>query len=261
MFTTSTHVSIFEGPDGASLGDAIVRSGHLAPSLGAGLVHRMRPVGHGLDTLTLTATTVRFERDSEIIAQGAAVEYCYQIVSGCVRTVRLLEDGRRQVGEFLFPGDVVGWETVDEHEFAAEAVTAATLRRLPVRAVEDQADTDHAFAQMLRRYMAGQVRVARGRLVLLGRKTASERIASFLLEMHVRLQTLEPSSQEDCQAGMLLDLPMSRQDVADYLGLTTETVCRGLSELRRLGMIDTRRTRIAICDLRALGLAGSDRLH
>jgi CRP/FNR family nitrogen fixation transcriptional regulator len=262
MFIISADVSIAKSPAGASpsnvsAGEVNPLNGDRVASVGAGLVHQMHPTRHGLDTLALTATTIRLERDNEIIAQGAAVEYCFQIVSGCVRTVRLLEDGRRQVGEFLFSGDVFGWETVDEHEFAAEAVTTTTLRRLRVRAVEDRADSDRVFAQTLRRYMAGQIRLTRSRLILLGRKTASERIASFLLEMRERLQGLDHASQDRTT----LDLPMSRLDMADYLGLTIETVCRGLGELRRHGMIDIQRTRVTILDRQALGLAGSDRLH
>ncbi len=204
------------------------------------------------DPLMPAAMAVQVDRDGEITAQGAPAAYCFQVVAGCVRTVKLLEDGRRSIGEFLLAGDFFGWEAVGEHEFAAEAVTPVTLRRFRVSAIEERADRDHAFARTLRRYLAGQVRVARGRLVLLGRKTAFERIASFLLEMESRLRA---SGNE------VMMLPMSRADMADYLGLTIETVCRGLTELRRNGMIAVDRGQIAIHDRAALGLAGSDRLH
>ena len=205
-----------------------------------------------LGPLVLIAATVHLDRDAEIIAQGARAENCFQVVSGCVRTVRLLEDGRRQVGEFLFAGDVFGWDAVGEHEFAAEAVSPVTLRRLRLSTLEERADEDRRFAQRLRRYTADQVRLARSRLVLLGRKTASERIASFLLEMCERL---------DHSGKAVIELPMSRADMADYLGLTIETVCRGLTELRRRGTIAVERTRVAIQDPRALALAGSDWLQ
>lgn len=202
--------------------------------------------------LSNIAATLRFARDQEIAAQGAKAEYCFQILSGCVRTVRLLEDGRRQVGEFLFAGDVFGWETVGLHDFSAEAVTPAVLRRVPLAAIVDRAESDGAFAHELCRYSAEQVRRARGRLVSLCRKTAAERIASFLAEMRDRLAV---SPRET------IELPMSRCDMADYLGLTIETVCRGLTELRRLGTISVDRARIVIRDDRALENAGSDRLH
>lgn len=217
-----------------------------------------------LGPLILIAATLDHDRDEEIIAQGARAENCFQVVRGCVRTVRLLEDGRRQVGEFLFAGDLFGWDTVGEHEFAAEAVTPVTMRRLRLSVVEAWADEDRAFAQRLRRYTADQVRLARSRLVLLGRKTASERIASFLLEMCARLDRpiLAHTNMADpgvtCSGNTVIELPMSRADMADYLGLTIETVCRGLSELRRRGTIVVARTRVAIKDPSALALAGAD---
>ena len=205
-----------------------------------------------LGPLAMVATTLHFERDAEIIAQGARAEYCFQVISGCLRTVRLLEDGRRQVGEFLLAGDVFGWDAVGEHEFAAEAVTPVTLGRIRLSSIEERADEDRCFAQRLRRYTADQVRIARARLVLLGRKTAAERIASFLLEMVERLNSPDEA---------VIELPMSRADMADYLGLTIETVCRGLTELRRQGTIGVERTRVVIRDSRALALAGSDCLQ
>jgi CRP-like cAMP-binding protein len=164
----------------------------------------------------------------------------------------LLEDGRRHVGEFLFAGDLFGCDSAQQYEFGAEAVTAATLRRYRASAIEDRADTDLAFAQRLRRHSASEVRVARGRLMLLGRKTASERIASFLIEMQTRLRPCGPGA---------IDLPMSRGDIADYLGLTIETICRGLAELRQLGIIAVARTRIVVLDRCGLARAGSDQVH
>ncbi len=207
---------------------------------------------HVLDLLAPAAATIQAGRGAEIIAQGEEAEYWFQVVHGCVRTVRLLEDGRRQVGEFLLPGDVFGWEALGEHEFAAEAVTQVTLRRFRLGAIEDRADQDRVFAHRLRRYIADQVRITRGRLVLLGRLTAAERIASFLLEMSERLNS---------PGKAVIELPMCRADMADYLCLTIETVSRGLTELRQLGAIAVERTRIVIHDRRALCLAGSDRFH
>jgi CRP/FNR family transcriptional regulator, nitrogen fixation regulation protein len=208
--------------------------------------------GHVLDSLASTAATVQVGRDVEIIAQGDEAEYWFQVVRGCARTVRLLEDGRRQVGEFLLPGDVFGWEAFGAHEFAAEAITQVTLRRFRCGAIEERADTDRVFSHKLRRYIADQVRVTRGRLILLGRLTAAERIASFLLEMSERLP---------CSGQAVIELPMCRTDMADYLCLTIETVSRGLTELRRHGAIAVERTRIVIHDRHALRLAGPDRIH
>lgn len=163
-----------------------------------------------------------------------------------------MEDGRRQVGEFLFPGDLFGWDVIDEYDFGAEAVTAITVRQYPRSSLDALADRDRTFAQQLRTLMPGQLRAGRVRLVLLGRKTASERIASFLLEM---------ARQMRAEGQGLIELPMSRADIADYLGLTIETVCRGLTQFRRHGIIAVERTKVVVRDRRALCAAGCEVLH
>jgi len=198
------------------------------------------------------AVTVTAERNEEIFAEGTPAKYCYLVVSGCVRTVKLMEDGRRQIGEFLLPGDLFAWEALDTHDFSAEAVTRVTLRRVPRALLEDFADRDRDFGRRLRELTARQLRAARERMMLLARKTASEKIASFLLEMERRVYT---------DGRGLLDLPMGRTDVADHLGLTIETVCRGLTELRRHGTIAVDRTRIAIRNRHALGSSECSMVH
>jgi CRP-like cAMP-binding protein len=213
-----------------------------AKRIDAGVLERLEP----------TAITVRAERDEEIVAQGEPAGFCYLVVSGCVRTVQLMEDGRRQVGEFLFPGDLFGWDAVDEHDFAAEAVTPVSLCRYATRSLDALADADRDVARRMRSLTSSRLRAGRDRVVLLGRKTAVERIASFLLEMVGRMNT-------DSQA--LIELPMSRADMADYLGLTIETVCRCLTRLRRNGTIAIERATIAICDRRALGAASCALVH
>ena len=206
---------------------------------------------HILNALEQRAATVRFDRDEEIVAQEDAATWCYQVVSGCVRTVRLMEDGRRHVGEFLFAGDLFGWEALDKHDFGAEAVTPVTLRRYARRDLERLADQDRDVARRLRELSANRLRSGREHMVLLGRKTASERIASFLLEMAAR-------AASDARA--TIELPMSRADMGDYLGLTIETVCRRLTRLRLDGTIAIDGGKIAIRDRRALGEAGCERV-
>lgn len=204
-----------------------------------------------LEALEHRAVTLRFERDDEIVAQEADATYCYMVLSGCVRTVRLMEDGRRQVGEFLFAGDMFGWDALDRHDFGAEAVTTVTLRRFARQDLEQLADQNRDVARRLRELSSRRARSGREHMVLLGRKTASERIASFLLEMEAR-------STQDARA--TIELPMSRSDMGDYLGLTIETVCRRLTRLRQDGTIAMEGTKIAIRDRRALGEAGLERV-
>ena len=179
-----------------------------------------------LDLLDQFGTTVAVQHEHEIHGQGAAATSCYRVISGCVRVVRLMEDGRRQVGEFLMAGDVFGFDALDTHDFAAEAVSDAVLRRYPRRMVDALAETNVGLARRLRDLTSVSLRNAHTRLLLLGRKTASERIATFLLEMAAR------------QGGVgKVVLPMSRTDIADHLGLTVETVCRMMTHLRREGTI------------------------
>lgn len=224
------------------------------PFLGASLAGQPPAAvrGHTLDALLPTAVTMRADRDEEIVAQGQSAGYCYLIVTGCARTVKLMEDGRRQLGEFFFAGDLFGWEALDQHDFGVEAVTPVTLLRYSRGSLYALADRDRILARRLREITARQLRAGRERLVLLGRKTASERIASFLLEMAERISP---------DGGSLIELPMSRADMADYLGLTIETVCRGLTQLRRHGVITVERSKVVILNRNALGTAGCELAH
>jgi CRP/FNR family nitrogen fixation transcriptional regulator len=161
-----------------------------------------------------------------------------------------MEDGRRQVGEFLFAGDLFGWEALDKHDFGAEAVTPVTLRRYSRRDLDRLADQDRDVARRLYELSSRRLRAGRDHMVLLGRKTAAERIASFIMEMLER--TPEVRSR--------IELPMSRLDMGDYLGLTIETVCRRLSRLRLEGTIAIEGSKIVIRDRHALAEAGCERV-
>ena len=195
------------------------------------------PAGQWLDSVSAVGMIVRLGRNEEIVAQDEPSDYCYQIVSGCVRTVMVMEDGRRQVGQFLFAGDLLGYETAGRQPYAASSIGDVVLRRFRRTAIDRQAALDPDFDGQLRQYLAEQLRDARHRLALLGRGTAGERIMSFLREMQSRL----------CDGGgTSFELPMKLMDVADYLGLALETVCRGVAELRKTGAIAGSRAHFAI---------------
>lgn len=192
-----------------------------------GMVGQISTTARVTDPLAaLIGMTITLPRDRELYAQGDRAEYCYQVISGCLRTVKLMEDGRRQVAAFLLPGDCLGFDDFDNHDFAAQAVTEVVVKRFRRREVEAQADRQPTLARRLRELGATALRAAHDRLLLLGRKTASERIATFLLEMAER--------QHQSHA---VPLPMSRVDIADHLGMTVETVCRMITHLRREGTI------------------------
>jgi CRP-like cAMP-binding protein len=205
-----------------------------------------------LDLLEQFGTTIAVQRDHEIHGQGEKARSCFRVLSGCVRVVKLMEDGRRQIGEFLMAGDLLGFDALDTHDFAAEAVSDVVLRRYPRRMVDALAESNAGLARRLRNLTSISLRMANTRLLLLGRKTASERIASFLLEMAERLP--RPSAR-------VLDLPMSRTDLADHLGLTIETVCRVLAHLRREGTIAIDRGCVEIHDGAALQQMASGPRH
>jgi CRP/FNR family nitrogen fixation transcriptional regulator len=161
-----------------------------------------------------------FDRNCEIFGEAEPAEYFYQVVSGAVRTYKLTEDGRRQIGAFYLPGDVFGLEAGNEHAFTAEAVVFSTVRVAKRSAILSMAARDGQLAQALWTAATGGLRAAQEHLLVLGRKTAEERVATFLLDI---------ARREDARE--VIELPMSRQDIADYLGLTIETISRTMSLL------------------------------
>jgi CRP/FNR family nitrogen fixation transcriptional regulator len=198
-----------------------------------------KQVDQGLEGLEPFGSTVTIQREEELYQPGDAADCCWRIITGCVRKVELLDDGRRHVSAFLLPGDFFGFDDPDTRAFSAEAVTTTTLRCYPRSAVETLAESDAAISVHLAALTIVNLHTAYQRMMLLGRKTSVERLASFILEMVQRLGSVDTS---------LIDLPMSRADIADYLGLTTETVCRILTEMARSGVIKLTRTGVQILD-------------
>lgn len=160
-----------------------------------------------------------YARNSEIYGESEQAEYVYQVVSGAVRTYKILSDGRRQVGAFYLPGDVFGLEVGEQHELSAEAIVNSTISVIKRSTLTSLAARDGKVAHALWSLTARELRRAQKHVLLLVR-TAQERVASFLLEM----------ADRTCGDGQV-ELPMSRQDIADYLGLTIETVSRTLTLL------------------------------
>jgi CRP/FNR family nitrogen fixation transcriptional regulator len=175
----------------------------------------------------LVATEASYDAKEEIYGESEPAEYVYQVVRGAVRSYKLLNDGRRQIGAFHLPGDVFGLESGAERRLTAEAIIETAVRVVKRRALEAAAKTDVRIACELWNLTSRDLRHAEDHMLLLGRKTATERVATFLLEMDRRLSV----------AGMLA-LPMCRRDIADYLGLTLETISRILSSLHARGVLE-----------------------
>jgi CRP/FNR family nitrogen fixation transcriptional regulator len=184
------------------------------------------PAGGVAPAFQAIGTVAHFGPNETIFAEGDDARYAYKVVSGAVRICKLLADGRRQITEFALDGDHFGFEWTNEHAVTAEAlgpVTALPFPRARVERLErEEQGVRHSLMQMLRRDLLS----AQNHLLMLGRQTAKERVASFLLQMMERRDN-----------GNTIEVPMSRQDIADYLGLTIETVCRALSELKRSRVI------------------------
>jgi CRP/FNR family transcriptional regulator, nitrogen fixation regulation protein len=177
-------------------------------------------------TIELMGARMSFAANCEIYGENEPADYLYKIVSGTVRTYKVLVDGRRQIGAFHLPGDIFGFETGDEHTFSAEAITDCKIIVIKRSAVMALAARDNDVARQMWALTARELRrLQEHSLVLI--KSAEERVAGFLLEMADRVP-----------GGGAVELPMSRQDIADYLGLTIETVSRTLTQLQGAATIE-----------------------
>ncbi len=194
------------------------------------------------DDFELSGFAMHFAADHQVYAEGDEARYFYKVVSGVVRTCRFLRDGRRQIDAFHQAGDVFGFEAGADHGVAAEAVTEASViayRRRGLETIVSQGDRlSHWFFSHALTRMAS----TREHSLLLGRASAAQKIAAFLEETAQR-----------AGGGGVIELVMSRQDIADYLGLTIETVSRTLSQLDRDGVIGLPSARrVVVKDRRAL---------
>jgi CRP/FNR family transcriptional regulator, nitrogen fixation regulation protein len=177
-------------------------------------------------SVDLLGTPLSFARNAEIYGEGQPADHLYKVVSGTVRTYKVLTDGRRQIGGFYVPGDIFGLETAAERTFSAEAIVECDVLLIKRSALMALAERDHEVARLLWTITGQELRRVESHVMLLV-KSAQERVASFLLEMAERVS-----------AGSAVELPMSRQDIADYLGLTMETVSRNLTLLENAATIE-----------------------
>jgi len=178
-----------------------------------------------------TGPCLRHARDEEIFGEGETADHVYQVISGSVRTCRTLRDGRRQIDEFHFAGDYFGLEAGNLHRVSAEAMTDTTVRMVRRGALSQLAAQRPEVARVLFRLTVEGLQRSQDHVLMLGRKSARERVVGLLVDL------------ADRTGGDELDIPMSRQDMADYLGLTIETVSRTLTQLQADGVIAIPATR------------------
>ena len=202
----------------------------------AGIAQSLRPFTKSdirLDKRSETATSavlsgmpMTYPRGGEIYGEGEAFGHIYQVVSGVVRIAKLLPDGRRQISGFYLSGDIFGFEAGDIRHFSAEAVVQTKIIAFRWQSLIANGTRSIGFFYELLNVAMKDLRHTQAQLLVVGRKSALERVAAFLLEMSER------SASPD-----FVELAMPRHDIADYLGLTLETVSRMFAELKDLGVI------------------------
>jgi CRP-like cAMP-binding protein len=189
--------------------------------------------------LEMMGAQMSFRRNAEIYGEGEEADYIYRVMTGAVRTYKVLADGRRQVGGFYLPGDMFGLEPGEQHTFSAEAIAESKVLVIKRSAVTALAERDGEVARQLWSLTGRELQRVQDHILLLI-KSAHERVAAFLLEM-----------AERASGGNAVDLPMSRQDIADYLGLTIETVSRTLTHMENLATIEVPSSRRIVLRNRA----------
>lgn len=207
--------------------------------------HQALPVEPSGVASPQTSRRRRYGAGTHLFREGDEAENVYEVVSGVLRLTRVLENGKRQVIAFGFPGDIVGFPNGTRHHTDCEVLWAAEIVTYRRRTFE-AGDADPETHQRLFRAALREISAMQDHFMMLARKSAIEKVASFLLVLSRRLG-------ESLGTGTTFCLPMSRADIADFLGLTIETVSRAFSLLRKAGTIAlaTPQT-VSVLDLDAL---------
>jgi CRP/FNR family nitrogen fixation transcriptional regulator len=176
-------------------------------------------------SLSIAALPMRFSHNEEIYGEGEDADCVYRVISGAVRVCAFDSEGRRLIEGFYMAGDLFGFESGKLHQFSAEAISDCEIAVVQRSTLERAAASDREAAVALWTLTSEKLRQTNEHLMVLGKKRALDRVVAFLLQMVDRAN------------GGPVDLPMSRTDIADYLGLTIETVSRSFSSLERARVI------------------------
>lgn len=187
-----------------------------------------------IDQLSHAMPSVYAPRE-DLFLEGDDASHLLEVMDGVVCAYRLLPDGHRHVVSFYFPGDLIGYCCTSNHTFSAQALNKVRVRRIPRHLINTLIETRPGFARRLLKLAADELTMTRDHLLCLAAKSAEARMAVFLLALSRRNRDLGNDPQR-------IELPMTRVDIGDYLGLTIETVSRTFSKLKRSGIIALPRT-------------------
>jgi CRP/FNR family transcriptional regulator len=191
------------------------------------------------------AAVRRIAAKEHVFCEGDARDQVFRVEDGVIAIYKTLPDGRRQIIDFAYPGDLIGLGVLDEHMLSAQATSAAKVRCLSAAALERMAEVDAGLALKLYRSVCHELAATRSLLVTVGQRSAIERMAAFLVTLHRRTASTNNPT---------VHLAMRRSDIADLLGLTIETVSRTLTKLRTMGLVDLEHggSRVHLRDLERL---------
>ncbi|MFC7538090.1 Crp/Fnr family transcriptional regulator [Sphingomonas sp. GCM10030256] len=192
-------------------------------------------------------SNLQLQEGQPLFHEGDPASQVYNVTQGTLRLYKLLPDGRRQIMGFMMPGDFLGASIGGEHAFTAEALEPTRLCRFGRARFADFGEEHPALERELYRLAGHELAAAQAQMVLLGRKSAVERVASFFMSL------LDREERFDGKPHKIIDLPMSRSEIADYLGLTKETVSRVFAELKNRRLIRLAAlTRVEVLDRHGL---------
>jgi CRP/FNR family transcriptional regulator len=187
--------------------------------------------GHSLNSCLAQGCVRRYDVKEFVFAEGDPAKHIYRIEAGAVSLFKILPDGRRQILGFAYAGDFIGLGVQGEHIMSAQAIKAARIRSLPLAALHQIATRDADLSFMLYQAVAEELAATRDLMMTTGHRSASERVAAFLMALSRRNRRMgKPAG--------LIDLPMTRADIADFLGLTIETISRTLTKFKTRKLID-----------------------
>jgi CRP/FNR family transcriptional regulator len=195
--------------------------------------------GRTVDQRLKTAAPRVLQAREHVFFEGDAKDHVYLVEKGTVCLYKTLPDGRRQIVDFAYPGDLIGLGAPGDHVFSAQAITLARLRCLPAGLLHEVALHDPQVGMQLYRALSDQLLAARDLLLTVGQRSATERLGALLLALSRRNERIGADPTR-------IALPMTRADIADFLSLTIETVSRTFTKLRLAGIIDLAQSSLVV---------------